>query len=328
MAVYTHLSFTDIATIIADYDVGELKKTEKIIKGVSNSNYLITSEQAKYILTLFEGRTRTDDLPFCFALTDFLHKANFPCPQPIKKKSGDIIGNIKKKPSVLISFLSGYEKDIWQTADSFAAGQILSQLHNITQNFSMKRPNPISLAYWEKLWQACKEKMTHHSTTDIAKWEKNFTAVKQQWANIPNNLPVGICHADFFPDNVFFKTAASHHITGVIDFYFACSDRWSYDLAIAITAWCFTKPNAIFQDDMAQQMLAGYQSNRRLTSDEKKYFLPLMIGAAWRFALTRFYDLHHQKSNYLVKPKDPSFYTTILDWLLQPSNQSRINHLL
>ncbi len=335
MAVYTHLSQSDIDQFIANYDIGKLQTVESIIKGVSNSNYLLTlikdGVTTKYILTLFEARTDVDDLPFCFALTAHLVKKNFPCPQPLTDKRGNIINQCKDKAAVIISFLLGCEKSNWDENDCFAAGQKLAAMHLASQDFLLKRQNKLSLPGWENLWQACQTKLRHRSPaldSDINELEQHFTAVKKMWVDVPATLPVGACHADFFPDNVFFESNNTSTITGVIDFYFACTDRLAYDLAITMTAWCFIHPNGMLQKSMAEKMLAGYQTLRPLTADEKKYFIHLLVGAAWRFTLTRFYDMHNHQANDLVKPKDPSFYWAMLRWLLDPTHHSIIKNLL
>ena len=54
----------------------------------------------------------------------------------------------------------------------------------------------------------------------------------------------------------------------MIDFYFACKDYFSYDIAVLINAWCFPKNtfNKMFMDNI----LKGYESIRKLQTIEKK----------------------------------------------------------
>ena len=73
MAVYTHLAAEDLAALIAEYDVGELVSAKGIAEGVSNSNWLVETSGrdgrgARYILTMYERRIDTADLPFYLSL--------------------------------------------------------------------------------------------------------------------------------------------------------------------------------------------------------------------------------------------------------------------
>ena len=74
-------------------------------------------------------------------------------------------------------------------------------------------------------------------------------------------------NGDLFPDNVFF---INDKITGVIDFYFSCTDILSYDLAIAINAWCFDK-----QDNFQGKKYRARPSSKRLVK-------PLRVDTNWR----------------------------------------------
>ena len=54
----------------------------------------------------------------------------------------------------------------------------------------------------------------------------------------------------------------------MIDFYFACKDSFSYDIAVLINAWCF--PKNIFNKIFMDNILKGYESIRKLQTIEKK----------------------------------------------------------
>ena len=78
----------------------------------------------------------------------------------------------------------------------------------------------------------------------------------------PRDLPQGVIHADLFPDNVFFL---GDTLSGLIDFYFACTDALAYDVAICLNAWCFeadhsynvTKGRALLQAYARVRPLVG-----------------------------------------------------------------------
>ncbi len=121
-------------------------------------------------------------------------------------------------------------------------------------------------------------------------------------ANWPADLPQGIIHADLFPDNAFFL---GDRLSGLIDFYFACTDALAYDVAITLNAWCFESDHS-FNVTNGQALLKGYQSVRALTPAEREALPLLARGAALRFLLTRAYDWLNTAPDALVRRKDPN----------------------
>lgn len=132
-----------------------------------------------------------------------------------------------------------------------------------------------------------------------------MAAVRAAW---PKDLPRGVIHADLFPDNALFSDAA---LTGVIDFYFACTDFLAYDLAVCLNAWCFENERE-FSLPRAQAMIAAYESVRSLTIAERAALPTLARGAALRFFATRLADWSATPKGATVTPKDPMEYASKL----------------
>ena len=120
----------------------------------------------------------------------------------------------------------------------------------------------------------------------------------------PSDLPVGVIHADLFPDNVFFL---GDKLSGLIDFPFACNDILAYDVAICLNAWCF-EPDHSFNVTKARALLNAYGRARKLSQSEQDALPLLARGAALRFLLTRLVDFLNVPAGALVKPKDPLEY--------------------
>ena len=117
-------------------------------------------------------------------------------------------------------------------------------------------------------------------------------------------MPQGVIHADLFPDNVLF---IGDELSGLIDFYFACTDELAYDVAVCLNAWCFEADNS-FNIGKGQAFFRAYEGVRKLTGGEIEVFSVLARGAALRFALTRLVDWLNIPANALVHPKDPLEY--------------------
>ena len=140
--------------------------------------------------------------------------------------------------------------------------------------------------------------------------ESELALLERDW---PRTLPTGVIHADLFPDNVFF---IGDQISGLIDFYFACTDFLAYDIAICLNAWCF-EADFSFNVTKARALLSAYDQVRPLSPAERSALPVLCQGAALRFLLTRLVDWLHRQEGALVKPKDPLEYLKKLRFLQQ-----------
>ncbi len=177
----------------------------------------------------------------------------------------------------------------------------MARLHQVGLSFPQQRPNNLSVAGWRPLFDASRERAAEVRPDLADELEADLATLEANW---PTDLPVGIIHADLFPDNVFFLDGA---LSGIIDFYFACTDFLAYDIAICLNAWCF-EADGSFNITKARQMLAGYRGVRPLSAAEMEALPLLCRGAAMRFLLTRLYDWLNTPPGAMVKRKDPLEY--------------------
>ena len=101
-------------------------------------------------------------------------------------------------------------------------------------------------------------------------------------------------------------------LSGIIDFYFACTDLLAYDLAVSLNAWCFDA-RLRFRPEHAAAMIRAYEAVRPLSPEERATLPVLCAGAALRFLLTRLFDWTHTPPGALVTRKDPMEYLARLE---------------
>jgi homoserine kinase type II len=301
MAVYTDVADDELRTFIALYDIGEVLSCKGIAEGVENSNFLVTTERGNFILTLYEKRVAPRDLPFFIALMEHLARHGAACPTPLKARDGVALRELCGRPAALVTFLAGMWPRRIQPFHCAAVGAALAELHRAGATFAMTRPNDLSVAGWRQLYDACRCRAAEVHPTLAEELGAELALIEAEW---PRELPAGVIHADLFPDNVFFR---EREVSGLIDFYFACTDFLAYDLAICLNAWCFEADGSL-NVTKARLLLDGYRRARPLTSAELTALPLLARGSALRFLLTRLFDRLNQPAGALVQPKDPLEY--------------------
>jgi homoserine kinase type II len=309
MAVYTRITDHALDNFVAQYDIGAVESCTGIAQGVENSNYMLRTEGGNYILTLYEKRVRTADLPFYLGLMTHLAAQGFPCPVPVRNREGKTLQTLAGRPAAIVSFLDGRgaDCDALTPARCAAIGAICARLHRDAQAFTLSRPNDLTLPDWRVLFDPLAGK-ADELKAGLDQWiAEELAFLEQNWAA---GLPSGIVHADLFPDNAFFKGAT---LTGVIDFYFACNDFLAWDIAVCINAWCFDQTGGFLADN-ARSLLHGYQNSRPLTPMERSALPVLARGAALRFLLTRLHDWFHTPEDALAHRKDPLALVPLIDF--------------
>lgn len=307
MAVYTPVDANQLAALLADFDIGEATSFKGIAEGVSNSNFLVDTTRGRYFLTLFERNIDFTELPWFLSLMNHLAEKGLPVPRPIADRAGIVLRTVKDKPACLISFLQGVSINEPSRDECWAVGAALGELHHASADFATPRANSLGQPMWRTMAQRCEAGL---STIDAALpiLVANGLAATDHW---PQGLPIGTIHADLFPDNVLL---AGTTVTGIIDFYFACTDFRAYDYAIAHAAWCFSADGAVHHAQRAAALAAGYAQTHGLNSAEVAALPRLGEGAALRFVLTRAYDWLNAPQDAVVTRKDPMAFARRLAW--------------
>ena len=310
MAVYTQLNQNEIEEILSNYNLGKLESFKGITEGIENTNYFLSVNKKKLILTIYEKRVKSEDLPFFSNLMSSLNKANFKCPAPVFNNNNSTITNFNGKKLMIVSFLEGKAKTSLSPANCKAIGVETARMHELTQNIKIKRQNDLSVNSWRNLFETVKDQCSklHKDLPKLI--EENLNSVEKNW---PKDLPKGIIHADLFHDNIFF---IKDKFSGIIDFYFSCEDFFAFEIAICFNALCFDglKENLSFNVTKAKNFIDGYSSIRKLSDSEKQNMKVLSQGAALRFLLTRVFDALNTVEGAIVKVKDPIEYLKRLEF--------------
>lgn len=303
MAVYTQVSAEALARFLQGFDVGELASAKGIAEGVENSNYLVDTTKSRFILTLYEKRVSADDLPFFMALLDHLADRGLPVPPAVPDRDGRIIHALEGRPACLIQFLSGVSVSHPTPAQARAAAEALGKLHRAVSDFTPTRPNSMGAYSWRPLFVRCGRSLDAIAPGLHDDLGEALDATLAGWP--ADRLDRCAIHADLFPDNVLML---GNRVTGLIDFYFACTDIRIYDLAVMHSAWAFDASGAAYDAAVGDALIAGYESSFPLSEAERAEFARLATGACIRFTLSRAWDWLNTPADAMVTRKDPLAY--------------------
>jgi homoserine kinase type II len=317
MAIYTKVDTHEAKSILKNFNLGELKKIQGIKKGIENTNYLLITTTGKFILTLFEKRVKTKELPFFMNLMLSLNDRKILCPKPIKNKNKKTLFQVKNRQAAICSFVYGKEKTNHTLSECQLIGKNIAKLHMVGKKIKLRRVNNLSIKSWIALNQSIKTKANKKIPNIYGFINTLLLDLKKKW---PSQLPTGIIHGDLFPDNIFFNKTK---FAGFIDFYFSCSDFLIYDIAICINAMCFDK-KIKFNKLKANALLKGYSSQRKISKKEFTALPQLLLGASIRFFLTRLHDSINRQKGAVVKVKNPKEFLKRIQFYINTNSVNKL----
>lgn len=324
MAVYTEVSDEALRGFLAEYALGELVAFRGIAEGVENSNYALRTEADDFILTLYEKRVDPTELPYFLGLMDHMAARGLACPIPVQGRDGHALRQLAGRPAAIVTFLPGVWPRRVRPDHCAPLGQALAQMHRAGEGFAPQRANALGPPGWAPLLEACRARGDEVQAGLVAELDAALAGILAGWP-AQGSLPRGHIHADLFPDNVFFLPGEQGRprISGLIDFYFACTDILAYDIAVCLNAWCF-EPDFSFNVTKARALLAAYHAVRPIEPGERAALAVLARGAALRFLLTRLYDWTHTPPGALVTRKNPLEYLRRLRFFGQAASASAL----
>jgi len=201
---------------------------------VETPNYSCTPRRAPFFLTLYEKRVAPRDLPFFLGLME--HWPRRPqLPDTVHDAQGRML-RTPRRPAALVTFLEG----VW-----------------------IRRPQPRHCGRWARRWLRCiwpepQLRAEPGNALGVSGWRPlyqrfqaradeiapaGWPAVNRARARPPRGQLAGQPAAGHHPLRSFSRQRffLGDQLSGLIDFYFACNDALAYDVAIALTAWCFER---------------------------------------------------------------------------------------
>ncbi|MCC7327884.1 MAG: homoserine kinase [Burkholderiales bacterium] len=302
MSVYTPVSFPELEAWLSRYTVGALVDMAPIAAGIENTNYFVTAERGRFVLTLYE-RLPAAELPFYLNLMAHLAREGVEVPAPLPDRTGALFSLLNGKPAGLVARVDGSQVTVPDVAHSAHVGAALARLHIASQSYPGRLTNRRGPAWWR---QAARAVRPHLAAEQIVLLDKE---IQHQTGFGRGKLPKGAIHGDLFCDNVLF---VGDRVSGIIDFGFAATDFYAYDLAITVNDWCVDGDSGRLDGDLVAALVAGYDALRPLTPDEREAWPSLLRAAALRFWLSRLYDLHLPRPGELTHAHDPARFERIL----------------
>ncbi len=303
MSVFTVVSEPQLNEFLRQYAVGSLQAFRGIEEGIENTNYFVDTDSGRFVLTLFE-RTEFAGLPFFLGVMRHLADGGIPSARPQPGRDGHALRELNGRPAALVERLSGAGVELPTPEQCAQVATVMARMHMVGRGYAGRRANCRGARWWETV----AGDLDAHLAPADRELLRDELAYQRDAARI--DLPGGVIHADLFRDNALFDRG---RLTGLIDFYYACTDAWIYDLAVLVNDWAINARGSL---DMPAYtaLVAAYVAERVPSDLERAHWNGKLRAAALRFWVSRLQDLHFPRAAELTYTKDPLEFRRILEF--------------
>jgi len=308
MAKFTELPQSDLESIIAEFNIGELNGFLPASNGLDNSNYYISALKhgrlREYVLTLIAPPNQPSEL--LDPLTRTVSAAGLPVAPLIADRQGNRAGAYQDQARLLTQRLKGRHVFNPTIAQCASVGRFLARFHLIAQSEAgTAKAHPFGIDW---LTQAPSIVQGHVPYTDaVLIQEATKTIVSTLKRTDCQTIPSGVIHGDLFRDNVLFNERG---LSGVLDFHDASLGYWLFDLAIAVNDWC-TDNEGVLDSDKTWALVRSYHQIRPLVSAELWFFPVFLLYASVTFWLVRLSIALRSEDADLFPFKNPAEFQKI-----------------
>ncbi len=274
MAHYTTFEHTELVSILKAYAIEGLQSFRVLTGGSENTNYLIETDKAKYVLSVCEQKSH-EAARHLAQLLCHLDEKGFETSKLKRTTEGKLVSTYKNKPIMLKAFLEG--KILSNLPDHLLKqiGEQMAILHQIPAPPYLQSNLGYGLQNFEQV-------MKCDYAPDFQRWLLDRKAEVLPLTQI--DLPKALIHSDVFADNVIVDHA-EQSVT-IMDFEEAAGYYRVYDIGMAIIGLCAVEGRIDLNKGRA--LLSGYQTIGSLTEQERTALQSFTVYAAasmsfWRY---------------------------------------------
>lgn len=292
------------ATILRQYDIGEVRDVCVVTAGLIHKTFLIKTSHGQYIMQklhpLLSSQKVAEDF---FAVTEHLQRVAFKAPQCVLTKKEKIIAIGGDHAWRLQTKLSGKTVDvIADTETAREAGRKYGEFHRAIDSIKYRFTSPLKLHETEKIFLKFQKVVRAHARDphmEPVREDVSFLLKMLPKFFLPKDLPRRVIHGDPKISNILFE---GNRAVSIIDLDTCNRHTILVELGDAFRSWCGKQeddPKNIFSISMFRAAWSGYQkgANDFLTKQEIA-LVPKAIGTITLELATRFLNDYLEDSYF------------------------------